>query len=40
MPVVRGIVRQAEKDNFRFESIVFGVVTSDAFRMREAAPSP
>jgi mono/diheme cytochrome c family protein len=36
MPTVRRIVRQAAADNFRFKSIVLGVVTSDAFRKREA----
>jgi mono/diheme cytochrome c family protein len=38
MPLVRRIVRQAASDNFRFKSIVLGVVSSDAFRKREAAP--
>ena len=37
MPVVREIVRGAEKDNYRFESIVLCVVQSDAFREREAS---
>ena len=37
MPVVREIVRRAEKDDYRFESIVLGVVQSDAFREREAS---
>jgi hypothetical protein len=36
MPTVRGIVRQAEKDDYRFESLVLGIVESDAFRKREA----
>jgi mono/diheme cytochrome c family protein len=36
MPTVRRIVRQAAADNFRFTSIVLGVITSDAFRKREA----
>jgi mono/diheme cytochrome c family protein len=36
MPTVRRIVRQAAADNYRFKSIVLGVVTSDAFRKREA----
>jgi len=34
MPTVRRIVRQAGADNFRFKSIVLGVVSSDAFRKR------
>jgi hypothetical protein len=35
MPTVREIVRRAEKDDYRFETIVLGVVSSDAFRKRE-----
>jgi hypothetical protein len=37
MPTVRAIVRRAEADDYRFESLVLGVVTSDAFRKREPA---
>jgi len=37
MPVVRGILRAAEGDDYRFESIVIGVVESPAFRMRTKA---
>jgi len=41
MPTVRQITRAAAKDNYRFESIVLGVVQSDAFRKRApAAPLP
>jgi hypothetical protein len=36
MPAVRNLVRQAAKDNYRFDSIVLGIVSSDAFRKREA----
>jgi hypothetical protein len=36
MPAVRKIVRGAKADNFRFESIVLGIVSTDAFRKREA----
>jgi hypothetical protein len=36
MPLVRRIVRQAAADKYRFKSIVLGVVSSDAFRRREA----
>ena len=36
MPLVRSIVRDAATDGYRFESIVFGIVSSDAFRMRGA----
>jgi hypothetical protein len=35
MPTVRGIVRRAATENNRFESIVLGIVSSDAFRKRE-----
>jgi mono/diheme cytochrome c family protein len=44
MPVVRRIVRETKDDNYRFKSIVLGIVSSDAFRKREvehdAAPAP
>ena len=36
MPTVRRIVRQAAADDYRFKSIVLGVISSDAFRKREA----
>jgi mono/diheme cytochrome c family protein len=39
MPTVRRIVRDAAARGYRFESIVLGVVKSDAFRKR-APPSP
>jgi len=35
MPTVRKIVRGAEANNYRFESIVLGIISSDAFRKRE-----
>jgi hypothetical protein len=34
MPQVRAIVRRAEGDDYRFASIVTGIVLSDAFRMQ------
>jgi hypothetical protein len=34
MPAVRAIVRKAASEDYRFEAIVKGIVTSDAFRMR------
>jgi hypothetical protein len=41
MPTVRSIVRKAASDNYRFESLVLGIVTSDQFRKREAeSPAP
>jgi mono/diheme cytochrome c family protein len=36
MPAVRKIVHSAEADKYRFESLVMGIVSSDAFRKREA----
>jgi hypothetical protein len=36
MPVVRAIVRDAERDNYRFSSIVMGIVRSAPFQMRKA----
>ena len=36
MPVIRSIVRNAENNDYRFESLVLGIVDSDAFRQREA----
>jgi hypothetical protein len=41
MPTVRRIVRQAAADDYRFKSIVLGVIASDAFRKKQAdSPSP
>ncbi len=41
MPTVRAIVRDAAKHDYRFESIVLGVVNSDAFQMRQVpVPEP
>jgi len=40
MPQVRTIVRGAAKDNYKFSSIVLGIVNSDAFRKQAAEPSP
>jgi Protein of unknown function (DUF1592)/Protein of unknown function (DUF1588)/Protein of unknown function (DUF1585)/Protein of unknown function (DUF1587)/Protein of unknown function (DUF1595) len=37
MPVIRQIVRNAARDQYRFAAIVSQVVASDAFRKREAA---
>jgi hypothetical protein len=35
MPAVRAIVRKAAQDNYRLESLVMGIVNSDAFQMRQ-----
>jgi hypothetical protein len=40
MPTVRTIVREAGKDNYRFSSIVLGIVKSDAFQMRRMPEAP
>jgi hypothetical protein len=40
MPTVRRIVREAAKDEYRFKSIVLGVVSSEAFRQREVERGP
>ena len=37
MPAVREIVASAETDDYRISSFVLGVVSSDAFRMRQAS---
>jgi len=37
MPQVRAVVRGAAKDNYRFSSIVRGIVNTDAFRKQGAA---
>jgi aromatic ring-opening dioxygenase LigB subunit len=34
MPVVRSIVKKAAQDNFRFMSVVMGIVESKPFQMR------
>jgi hypothetical protein len=34
MPTVRGITRDAAKQNYRFSSIVLGIVKSPAFQMK------
>lgn len=39
MPVVRSIVRDAAKNDYRFSSIVMGIVTSTPFEMRRAKPA-
>jgi hypothetical protein len=34
MPLVRGVLRRAEKDNYPMQSIILGIVQSPAFQMR------
>jgi hypothetical protein len=38
MPQVRAVVRGAAKDNYKFSSIVLGIVNTDAFRLAEPRP--
>jgi mono/diheme cytochrome c family protein len=38
MPVVRGIVRNAAKDNFKFSAVVLNIITSTPFQMKMAEP--
>jgi hypothetical protein len=39
MPAVRDILRQAAKNDYRWSSLVLGVITSQPFQMRTAPPS-
>jgi len=39
MPAVRGIVRDAQRDNFRFSAVVLGIIRSVPFDMRSKAPA-
>jgi hypothetical protein len=39
MPQVRAVVRGAAKENFKFSSIVLGIVNTDAFRKQGVAPA-
>ena len=38
-PTIRGIARDASKQNYRFSSIVLGIVRSPAFQMKAGAPA-
>jgi hypothetical protein len=41
MPVIRGIVRDADRNNDRFSSILMGIIRSAPFQMRTApVPAP
>jgi hypothetical protein len=40
MPAVRAIVRDAARDDYRFASIIRGIVVSTPFRMRSKASEP
>jgi hypothetical protein len=39
MPAVREIVREAERNDYRFSSIVGAIVASDAFQLRQVPQS-
>jgi Protein of unknown function (DUF1585) len=34
MPQIRAIVRDSEKNNYRFSELILGIVNSDTFRMQ------
>jgi mono/diheme cytochrome c family protein len=40
MPQVRAVVHGAAKDNYKFSSIVLGIVNTDAFRRQDPAAAP
>jgi hypothetical protein len=40
MPVVRGIARAAAKNDYRFSSVVIGIVESEPFLMRAVETEP
>jgi hypothetical protein len=39
MPVVRSVVRQAARDNYRFSSLIIGIVQSAPFQMKSKTAS-
>jgi Protein of unknown function (DUF1588)/Protein of unknown function (DUF1585)/Protein of unknown function (DUF1592) len=39
MPLIRSIVHEAEPSNYRFSSLILGVVKSDAFQMNQKLPA-
>lgn len=39
-PAVRAILRDAATDNYRFSSLILGIVKSPPFQMRRTAPAP
>jgi hypothetical protein len=40
VPAVRAIVREAERDNYRFSSVILGIARSVPFQMRKRVVSP
>jgi hypothetical protein len=39
MPAVRKVARDAARDDYRFSSIIAGIVQSEPFQMRRKAPA-
>jgi hypothetical protein len=39
MPLIRSIVHEADSSNYRFSSLILGVVKSDAFQMNQKVPA-
>ena len=39
MPQIRAVVRSAAKDNYKFSSLILGIVNTDAFR-KQTPPAP
>ena len=39
MPVVRGIVHDAAKNDYKFTSLIMGIVKSTPFQMRKSQPA-
>ena len=37
MPALRGVLREAEADNYRWSTLIYGIVSSEPFQMRRAA---
>jgi hypothetical protein len=38
MPTVRSIVRDAAKNNYRFSSLITGIIKSPAFQLKSKSP--
>ena len=38
MPVVRQIVRDASRNNYKFSSLILGIVKSNPFQMSQKSP--
>jgi hypothetical protein len=40
MPAVRAVVRTAANDDYRFEALVQGIVSAQAFQMKQLSQPP